>query len=118
MSMETVIENLAKLIEEAEREDIDCGIFPYVLAKYLVEHGVTIQDATDTNVGDKWVSVDERLPNEEELERSPYQVFLVCVSGEVRSAIYNDIGEYFAKNRRLYGVTHWRELPEPPKGVQ
>ena len=43
MSMETVIENLAKLIEEAEREDIDCGIFPYVLAKYLVEHGVTIQ---------------------------------------------------------------------------
>ena len=74
--METVKEKLVKLILEEQYESgciCDGCESSYIsrevvklsadtLADYMIEHGVTI--ATDTNVGDKWVSVDERLPED------------------------------------------------------
>lgn len=76
------------------------------VADHLIESGVTIEE---------WISVTERLPSEEDLERSPFHTFLVISSGEVKEAVYNDLGKYFAKHcGRLYGVTHWKPMPEPP----
>ena len=61
-----------------------------------------------------WISVEERLPSSEDLERSQFHNFLVANEfGEVREAAFT--GEYFAKlGSRLSGVTHWMPLPEPP----
>lgn len=61
-----------------------------------------------------WISVDERLPSSEDLERSQFHNFLVANEfGEVREAVFT--GKYFAKlGSRLSGVTHWMPLPEPP----
>ena len=63
----------------------------------------------------EWISVDERLPSSEDLERSQFHNFLVANEfGEVREAVFT--GKYFAKlGSRLSGVTHWMPLPEAPK---
>ena len=62
-----------------------------------------------------WISVKKRLPTEEELERSPFHTFLVAESGEVKEATFNSFLNYFSKSgMRLYGVTHWSNLPDPP----
>lgn len=120
MSMETVKE-LAKILEECDcRHSAEhCDICPYIgeegclsyfeTARKLVEHGVTI--ATDTNVGDKWVSVDERLPEKTGM-------YIVCTA---KNAVY--CAKYYS-NGRSFGtamgtkVTHWQPLPALPKGVQ
>ena len=62
----------------------------------------------------EWISVDERLPSSEDLERSQFHNFLVANEfGEVREAVFT--GKYFAKlGSRLSGITHWMPLPEPP----
>ena len=64
----------------------------------------------------EWISVEDRLPSKEELERSQFHNFLTANEfGEVREAVFT--GEYFAKlGSRLSGVTHWMPPPEPPKG--
>ena len=63
----------------------------------------------------EWISVEDRLPSKEELERSQFHNFLTANEfGEVREAVFT--GEYFAKlGSCLSGVTHWMPLPEPPK---
>ena len=102
--METVKEKLVRILDDYWEvtmtvEDV---------ADVLIGNGVTMQE---------WVSVDERSPNEEELELSPFHLFVVCCNGEVYDAVYT--GAYFARRgMRLYGVTHWMPLPQPPKGVQ
>ena len=122
--METVKE-LAKILEgcDCKHSAEHCDTCPYIgeegclsyfeTAKKLVEHGVTI--ATDTN--DKWVSVDERLPTEEEISRAPFGRFLVSIFGVILEAVY--VNGYFAMSGgRLHSVSHWMNYPEPPKGVQ
>lgn len=63
----------------------------------------------------EWISVEDRLPSKEDLERSQFHSFLVANEfGEVREAVFT--GKYFAKlGSRLSGVTHWMPLPESPK---
>jgi hypothetical protein len=77
------------------------------------------QDATDINVGNKWISVDERLPE-------PQKRVLV-----VRNHFFDDTnsieidhvmstpceGDLWYGNLRTWKsvVTHWMPLPEPPK---
>lgn len=113
------------------------GCMETLLADRLVQNGVTI--ATDTNDGDKWVSVDERLSEEESEE---YNVVVyskyVDVLGETRVHEYVT-GAHYQKNAKMwrlesdcyinallkpedsddgYFVTHWQELPRwTPKGV-
>ena len=85
----------------------DC--FPERFADYLIANGVTVQE---------WISVDDRLP-----ERTGS--YIVCTDkGAVCTAkFYSDLptGLRYEKphwnNSRLNKhITHWCELPQPPKG--
>lgn len=100
--METVKEKLTKLIEQAERKNPDCGIFPYILAEELAQNGVTIQE---------WVSVEERLPDKT-------GSYIVCTAkNTVYCAKYYANGKHFGIEMNTH-ITHWMPLPDPPKGVQ
>ena len=84
-----------------------------------------IKVATDTNVGDKWVSVDERLPiTREEAEKyfeidSAYPQFIVKIKEGVTAGMLEFDGEdWFDVNGYVYNVTHWMKLPDPPKEVK
>lgn len=73
--------------------------------------------ATDINVGDKWIPVTERLPEEgEEVMVFGYwhEKFqpLMCYLSPHRK------GEWFTTvaGQQVYEVTHWMPLPQPPKG--
>ena len=89
-------------------------IFPHELvdpteavADYLLDNGVTVQE---------WISVEDRLPE-------PYVSVLVNMPGEkplrtVREGFISNDGIWqSAMVRREPGeVTHWKPLPQPPKG--
>ena len=71
------------------------------LIDYLIANGVTAQD---------WISVNDRLPEEEGL-------YLVAVVNDherrySKTAWYHGHGNWFLHQK----VTHWRYLPQPPKG--
>ena len=77
------------------------------IADYLIAHGVTVQE---------WISVKDRLPK-------PFVSVLVQMPGEepfptVREGFISKDGIWHSA---LYGrepdeVTHWRPMPQPPKG--
>lgn len=83
------------------------------LADHLIANGVTF--ATDNNVGDKWIPVTERLPDEFEQSLC---VVLRPING----------GKYVREFRVLWCdydhlwncegliVTHWMPMPDIPKG--
>ena len=76
-------------------------------ADHLIAHGVTVQE---------WISVTERLPE-------PFVSVLVHMPGEepcptVREGFISNDGIWqSAMFRREPGeVTHWKPMPQPPKG--
>ena len=84
------------------------------IADRLIEHGFTF--ATDNNVGDKWISVKDRLPD-------TFGEYIVTVE-DAFGKRYSDYADYDPYD--LYWrtglhrgvdemVTHWMPLPEPPK---
>lgn len=100
-----VREKLIDLIVGAKRNDPETGSFTEYLADYLISSGVTVQE---------WISVDERLPEN-----------FISVLGYMTDA------EEFPPVRECYTVgnvfvfptlgdvhpvSHWCEMPEPPKG--
>lgn len=101
--------------ETGEVHPIPCKIGDkvYVVLYDVIRH---IEDAPTADVAPRadWISVEERWPSSEDLERSQFHNFLVANEfGEVREAVFT--GKYFAKlGSRLSGVTHWMPLPEPP----
>ena len=77
------------------------------IAQHLIAHGVTVQE---------WISVDDRLPE-------PFVSVLVNMPGEkpfptVREGFISNDGIWqSAMFRREPGeVTHWKPMPQPPKG--
>lgn len=66
-----------------------------------------MKDAADTNVGCKWISVKERLPEDKKDE----YVLVVC----------DYHGKISVETRKKWNidssVTHWMPLPEPPKEI-
>jgi hypothetical protein len=87
-----------------------------VMADHLIANGVTF--ATDNNVGDKWIPVSERLP-----ENMDDRVLVLLPTKSYDYPIGNqhiDTDRYRGEYRKWvrYGdkVTHWMPLPEPPKG--
>ena len=80
--------------------------------KYAIVDSIMELLATDNNVGDKWIPVSERLPENSKdvlVWGSGYAVHIawyVPTFNEWRTNEYDyDDGE----------VTHWMPLPEPPK---
>ena len=76
------------------------------IAEHLITNGVTVQ---------KWVSVDDRLPEEK----------VNCIVHYKHDYCNNDgywaIGFCFYDGEKFridlgYKVTHWMPLPQPPKG--
>ena len=96
------------------------------IAENLIGHGVTVQE---------WISVDDRLPEDDEKIESYYDGRMSCKT----VLIYTKYGIIIPKNRLIVRptgnkylddqvtggwiwaggteeVTHWMPIPEPPKG--
>lgn len=79
----------------------------------MIEKSPTIEVEPDNG----WISVKDRLPDDKEL-------YLICIeSGRIDIAYYQPIGDTFSNYEpfwqgscRITSVTHWKYLPEPPKG--
>ena len=75
------------------------------IANYLVEHGVTVQE---------WISVDERIP----------QNFVSVLGYMTDAGEFPPVREcytvgnefFFPALGDVHPVSHWCELPQPPKG--
>ena len=90
-----------------------------LLAKYqpahkqstILEVCATIRAAPAVDAAPKWISVEERLP--EEVSR----VLVVLQSGDhrtIHTATYNELGWWLATYKDGT-VLYWMPLPEPPK---
>ena len=109
--METVKEKLVMILDDYWEvtmtvEDV---------ADVLISNGVTID--TDTNDGDKWVSVDERLPITEKEAMEYYEInsefpqFIVKIDVGVTAAVLEFNGKDWFDGYATYNVTHWMPLP-------
>ena len=118
-----VREKLIDLIIDAKRTDPEVGNFTEYLADYLINNGVTVQE---------WISVDDRLPQEDGSYLVTINSFNGCKYIDVRWFAkdgeivdkYELAGQenvwYYYDSEWGYisidSVTHWMPLPTPPKG--
>ena len=93
-------------------------------ADFLIANGIGF--VTDNNVGSKWISVKDRLPN-----KITNKVIVLCKNGYRGFGHYEDykgkqtwynlesdkpFTDWDLEDCESYEVTHWMPLPEPPKG--
>ena len=98
----------------------DCGTFSLVKTANPEDAArVTLARPTLTPPNE-WVSVEERLPDEElkrfkELfpEENEVEVLVMIQWADTATTLYWD-GEKFYDEMRSYEVTHWMPLPAPP----
>ena len=72
----------------------------FAIAQHLITHGVTVQE---------WVSVDDRLPEENTA------VIVATDNGIVFQCLYAYDGWDLWDGNEV-NITHWQPLPHPPKG--
>ena len=108
-------EKLIELLESAESavywNSSDKGFIDKI-ADHLIANGVTF--ATDNNVGRKWIPVTERLP----------QNFVSVLGYMTDAGEFPPVREcytvgnvfFFPALGDKHPVSHWCEMPEPPKG--
>ena len=100
-----VREKLIDLIIDAKRTDPETGSFTEYLADYLTSNGVTVQE---------WISVDERIP-----QNFVSVLGYMTDAGEfppVRECYTVGNAFFFPALGDVHPVSHWCELPQPPKG--
>ena len=100
-----VREKLVDLIIDAKRIDPETGSFTEYLADHLISNGVTVQE---------WISVDERLP-----ENFISVLGYMTDAGEfppVRECYTVGNAFFFPALGDVHPVSHWCEMPQPPKG--
>ena len=114
-----VREKLIDLILDSKRTDPETGRFAEYLADYLVSNGITVQD---------WVSVKERLPQENEPEGTLCETVQVLLNnGKVSVGWCNrrtklwwhmeyDEDYFISKDYDHTPVIAWQPLAQPPKG--
>ena len=109
-----VREKLVELIVDA-MPSCYSDIFATQIADHLIANGVTF--ATDNNVGSKWISVKDRLPEGDKVVMC-YKAGRGIRFGTLLDATYADGVQAFMDRDRTFafGVTHWMPLPQPPKG--
>ena len=103
------------------------GLAEY-FADYLISNGVTVQDVPDINVGNKWISVKDRLPQEDEPESTLCeQVQVLLDNGFVSTGWCNRHFKMWwhlnPRETHFIGfdydhtpVIAWQPLAQPPKG--
>jgi hypothetical protein len=83
-----------------------------VVADYLLDNGVTF--ATDTNVGSKWIGVEDMLPEESgtyiTAALDGHTTRVTFVKWQKRNRHWELTGA-----RSYWKITHWMPLPEPPR---
>ena len=97
-----VVEKLVDLIESARYWGSNTS---EEIADNLLENGVTVQE---------WISVDERLP-----ENFISVLGYMTDAGEfppVRECYTVGNAFFFPALGDIHPVSHWREMPQPPKG--
>ena len=100
-----VREKLIDLIIDAKRTDPETGSFTEYLADCLISHGVTVQE---------WISVSERLP-----QNFVSVLGYMADAGEfppVRECYTVGNAFFFPALGDVHPVSHWCDLPQPPKG--
>ena len=119
-------EKMVDLVKNSLRaygKDLEKTVEPFeFIADFLISNGVTVQGVTDNNVGCKWISVKDRLPDGN-------TAALVIVSGKPRKNITLDAAYELAEYDPIDGwilemwpewkgavVTHLMPLPDFPKG--
>lgn len=102
--MSNVNRELEALEAEIERLQSLCN----ELNEELFSANMTIANY-ETEKENRWISVKERLPEEE----GEYLVFYKYKENEDRVdiALFSRFGWH-----KAYEITHWQPLPEPPKG--
>ena len=111
-----VREKLVELCEDLET--LPCCDTYEGQAEYLIANGVTVQE---------WISVKDRLPEQppnrvDEQGRSWFTPDIDCIvyDGEnVFAAHYCFQNKFFCYSDTLHplkNITHWMEIPQPPKG--
>ena len=86
-------------------EKIEVAISQGNIADYLIAHGVTVQE---------WISVDERIP-----QNFVSVLGYMTDAGEfppVRECYTVGNAFFFPALGDVHHVSHWCELPQPPKG--
>ena len=99
-----VREKLVELIFDIAPYDTS-EMFAIHLADHLIAHGVTVQE---------WISVDERLP-----QNFVSVLGYMADAGEfppVRECYTVGNAFFFPALGDVHPVSHWCELPQPPKG--
>ena len=114
-----VREKLIDLIIDAKRTDPEAGSFTEYLADCLINNGVTVQE---------WISVKERLPQENEPEgKVCEQVQVLLINGAVSTGWCNRLTKMWWHlgygETKFVGyeydntpVIAWQPLAQPPKG--
>ena len=67
------------------------------------------QDATDINVGNKWISVEEQLPD----KRMDVLIFTLDCDTYIADYIPS-VKQWWVENDLRSDVSHWMPMPEPP----
>ena len=79
------------------------------VARYLIAHGVTLQDGEDNNVPTKWISVKDRLP-----DRDGWYLAMIKWADEATTLYFSD--DYWRDiEDDICFVSHWMPMPMPPK---
>jgi hypothetical protein len=93
--------------------------------EYLDKRQDILNDITDAFAKQRWIPVGERLPDGRE-EVLGWQSWVpnqhwcagVFVCRRIdRDTAYLKAGEWLTEEGRLWNVTHWMPLPEPPKRI-
>lgn len=118
-----VREKLVELLQNAKAamksENLSCDIARNMfVVDFMIANGVTVQ---------KWISVDDRLPVQppnrvDEQGRSWFTQDIDCIVYDgkiVFAAHYSFQNKFFWYSDTLHplkNITHWMEMPQPPKG--
>lgn len=105
------IEKLVELLTEFYGCDPVCyGDDALAIAQYLVDRGVTVP---------QWISVEDRLP-EPKHEFDARNWYLVALSNGVVKELAYEFHNHsvfgYGWRETAYPVTHWMQMPQPPKG--
>ena len=89
-----------KELEEAEKN-----------SELMIDIMAAVRNLLDEKDSEKWVSVDFYLPNTDR------DVLAYTDTRDMFRCRYNSVGKHWVRDGifRVKDVTHWRELPDPPR---